>query len=372
MAGDADTHQEAWQGLAGHSVDRVQAAPDLPSFPCWPIAVSHICDSPVVPNGLGPSLRSPPDGGFLIRFRPIAAISCCLALLVIASPAMPALQDPLVEPDGATLGDDLVRSALGIVLGSSGNLRALIGTPASLAADFVLQPLLTGISLGAPGIQPLHRPAPDGDSLVVVTLESLDAIQGARFAAYRVGRWPTRGLAARDPRYAPPPGFILVTPENEATAVSKRFRLRDFLTHDQPGVWPKVLVLSPTLLDKLELIGEELDRRGLPSGLHVMSGFRTPQYNALGVGPKGGRASASRHMYGDAADVIVDMNGDGVMDDLDGDGRSTFRDARVLYAVAEAVEARHPDLVGGLSPYRATAAHGPFVHVDARGTRTRW
>jgi hypothetical protein len=308
----------------------------------------------------------------LIRFPSVAAIACGLALLVIATPAMPALQDPSVEPDGATLGDDLVRSALGIVLGSSGNVRALIGTPAALAEDFVLQPLLAGMSLAAPGVQPLHRPAPDGDSLVVVTLESLDAMQGARLDAYRVGRWPTRGLAARDPRYAPPPGFILVTPENEATAVSKRFRLRDFLTHDQPGVWPKVLILRPTLLDKLELIGEELDRRGLPSTLHVMSGFRTPQYNAQGVGRKGGRASESRHMYGDAADVIVDANGDGVMDDLDGDGRSTIRDARVLFAVAEDVEARHPDLVGGLSPYRATAAHGPFVHVDARGSRARW
>ena len=112
--------------------------------------------------------------------------------------------------------------------------------------------------------------------------------------------------------------------------MSKRFRLADFLTHDQQDVWPKYLVLQPRLLDKLELIGEALEQAGFSSRLHVMSGFRTPQYNAKGVGPKGGRAQDSQHMYGDAADVFVDADGNGVMDDLDGDGRTTIADAQVL------------------------------------------
>jgi len=271
----------------------------------------------------------------------------------------------------ATPGDSTV-SPLLEVLGSSGNLRALIGTSVSLAQSLVLQPLLSGVPLGAPGVHSLGLPAPDGDPLVVVTLEPFEAMQGARLDAYRVGRWPTHGLAARNPSYAHPQGFISVTPANEYTQVSKRFRLRDFLTHDQQNVWPKVLVLRVPLLDKLELIGDELERRGLPSSLHIMSGFRTPQYNAQGVGPKGGRARESRHMYGDAADVIVDGNEDGVMDDLDGDGRVTIGDARVLLAVAEGVELEHPDLVGGLSAIRANSAHGPFVHIDARGVRARW
>jgi len=285
---------------------------------------------------------------------------------------MPALQSTPVTNDRTVTGDDGSYSPLREVLGTSGNLRAVIGTPASLAQSPVLRPLLSRVPLGEPGVHPLGLPAPDGDSLVAVTLESFAAMQGARLDAYRVGHWPTRGLAARDTNYAPPPGFIPVTPENESTPVSKRFRLRDFLTHDQQHVWPKVLVLRVALLDKLELIGDELERRGLPGVLHVMSGFRTPQYNAQGVGPKGGRASASRHMYGDAADVIVDANRDGVMDDLDGDGKVTIRDARVLYAVAEGVEAQHPDLMGGLSAYSGNSGHGPFVHVDVRGARARW
>jgi hypothetical protein len=293
-------------------------------------------------------------------------------MLIAAPKAIPASQSTFATHEWTVTPGDSTRSPLREVLGSSGNLRALIGTQAALVQSPILQPLLSGVPLGAPGVHSLGLPAPDGDPLVVVTLESFEAMQGTRLDAYRVGRWPTRGRAARDPRYAPPPGFIAVTPENESTPVSKRFRLRDFLTHDQQDVWPKVLVLRATLLDKLELIADALERRGLPSLLHIMSGFRTPQYNAQGVGPKGGRASESRHMYGDAADVIVDANEDGVMDDLDGDGSVTIRDARVLYAVAEGVEREHPDLVGGLSAYRANSAHGPFVHVDARGVRARW
>jgi hypothetical protein len=268
--------------------------------------------------------------------------------------------------------DDGKRSLMREVLGSSGNLRVLIGTPAALGQSLALQPLLSAVLLAGSGVHRLDLRAPDGDSLMLVTLEPFEAMQGGQIDAYRVGHWPTRGLAAVNPRYAPPTGFISVTKENESTPVSKRFRLRDFLTHDQQDVWPKALVLRVELLDKLELIGDELERRGLPSVLRIMSGFRTPQYNALGVGAKGGRATASRHMYGDAADVFVDANGDGVMDDLDGDGRVTVRDARVLLAVAEGVEVVHPDLVGGLSAYSASSAHGPFVHVDARGVRARW
>jgi uncharacterized protein YcbK (DUF882 family) len=105
--------------------------------------------------------------------------------------------------------------------------------------------------------------------------------------------------------------------------------------------------------------------------MSVMSGFRTPQYNERGVGA-GGRAQNSRHQYGDAADVFVDNDGNGGMDDLNGDGRVTIADARFLAQVVEQVEQAHPKLTGGVGVYSATSAHGPFVHVDVRGTRARW
>ncbi len=311
-------------------------------------------------------------GVLLNHVRRVVALVCGLVTLFAVPVARSALQRATISNESELAPQDSTHVLIRDVLGSSGKLRALIGMPATLAPGHALMSRLASSSFGAPGVHPLGLPAPDGDSLVVVTLESFGVMKGARVTGYRVGLWPTRGSAARDERYAPPSGFISVNPENAWTQVSKRFQLRDFLTHDQQHVWPKVLVLRVALLDKLELIGDELERRGLPGTLRVMSGFRTPQYNEQGVGKKGGRASASRHMYGDAADVFVDANGDDVMDDLDGDGKITIRDARVLFAVAEDVEARHPDLAGGLSAYPANPAHGPFVHVDTRGVRARW
>jgi hypothetical protein len=188
-----------------------------------------------------------------------------------------------------------------------------------------------------------------------------------------MGSWPAerRGGALSGP-YANPPGFIEVTTENQNTKVSEHFTLRDFLTKDQFTVWPKYLVLREALIDKLELVIERLSQQNVPSArLSVMSGFRTPQYNDRGVG-SGGRASASRHQYGDAADVFVDVDGDGWMDDLNGDGRVNTQDAAALARVVDAVERDHPDLVGGVGIYAANSAHGPFVHVDVRGARARW
>ena len=137
-------------------------------------------------------------------------------------------------------------------------------------------------------------------------------------------------------------------------------------------MWPKYLVLREALLDKLELTIAELERSGTPvRHVSVMSGFRTPQYNDQGVGA-GGRAQNSRHQYGDAADVFVDNDRNGRLDDLNGDGRVDTRDVRVMVAAVERVEQRYPSLVGGAGVYKANSAHGPFVHVDVRGSRARW
>lgn len=199
-----------------------------------------------------------------------------------------------------------------------------------------------------------------------------DARVRGRLGAYRIGYWPGEQRASWLENKAPE-GFIEVTTSNQDTPLSDHFRLRDFLTHDQQSVWPKYLVLRDALIDKLELVILDLERRGHSvSHMQVMSGFRTPQYNSLGVGSKGGRATDSRHQYGDAADVFVDNDRDGRMDDLNRDGRVDTRDAMIVIQSVERVESQHPDLLGGAGLYRATPAHGPFVHVDVRGSRARW
>jgi hypothetical protein len=266
---------------------------------------------------------------------------------------------------------DTIAPALGALMGLSGRLRAISLAPGKESSS-PLAALLPSLSAATPGVRETGFEAPDGEPIRLLSLVPLHAKAGANWRGYRVGYWPGERTSGRAARYLLPDGFIEVTPENQDLPISTSFRLKDFLTHDQPNVWPKVLVIRLPLLDKLELIAKELELRGRPGALRVMSGFRTPQYNALGVGALGGRARDSRHMYGDAADVFVDADGDGRMDDLDGDGRITVKDAGWLARVAAQVETDYPEMTGGIGVYRANAVHGPFVHVDVRGTAARW
>lgn len=211
------------------------------------------------------------------------------------------------------------------------------------------------------------------DDISIVTLVPISKKRGGRIGPYYLGSWPWEGGGTpRSERYAAPSGFIEVTQKNQDFFVSEHFRLRDFLTKDQRNVWPKYLLLDPKLIDKLELTIQELERRGVKvEAMHVMSGFRTPQYNHTG-GNTAGRANLSRHMYGDAADVYVDNNRDGRPDDITGDGRVDTRDAELFGQAAEVVEKSHRSLIGGIGVYPACCGHGPFTHIDVRGFRARW
>jgi uncharacterized protein YcbK (DUF882 family) len=302
--------------------------------------------------------------------RAVAAASRLVIPAVALAPeraAAPVPAPAAAPPDG--------RHALDTLAGRSGKLRARWGLP-STAGLFTYLRRLFGDSAAAPGVDPVGAGTTVADGPArpfryIAMLPFAEKVDG-RIGAYRMGFWPgERQLAAGTGRDAPPAGFIRVTADNAGTPVSEHFRLRDFLTHDQTRVWPKYLALDAGLVDKLELVLDDLRARGYRADrLHVMSGFRTPQYNRGGGDPSG-RAERSRHQYGDAADVWVE-NGDGTMADLTGDGRVDVRDAAVLAESAARVEARHPALVGGVGVYHGTRAHGPFVHIDTRGHRARW
>lgn len=258
------------------------------------------------------------------------------------------------------------------IAGRSGKLKARIVSPRRNTAGIrILRELFGDSAEHEPGIYQASDSA-TGRPFSLITLLPLEARQRGKLGSYRIGFWPGERRGSWLEEKAPD-GFIEVTSSNQDTPLSDHFRLRDFLTHDQQSVWPKYLVLRDALVDKLELVISDLQSRGYDvSHMQVMSGFRTPQYNAQGVGKKGGRATDSRHQYGDAADVFVDNNRDGRMDDLNRDGRVDMRDARIVMQSVERIEQRHPDLVGGAGLYKATSAHGPFVHVDVRGSRARW
>lgn len=200
----------------------------------------------------------------------------------------------------------------------------------------------------------------------VAVMRPFEEKLGTMLNGYRIGTYLAERFRRSRGQRDHPDGFLEVYPQHLDLAVSKHLRLRHFLTHDdQKDVWPKYVALHPRLLDKLELVFAELANHrpevnvGSPLELDVHSGFRTPAHNRRVQLA----ARDSRHQYGDAADVVVDANGNGAFDRTD---------YRLVVAAVEAVERTHPDLAGGLGVYTSGRYSKPYVHIDARGTKSRW
>ena len=296
-------------------------------------------------------------------------------------------------PSVAYLTDAALSALAAPARGESGKLRVRIqqpGTPITpILADTLPPGAVATFSSGAaaestskfvapakPGIWNLAlkvgsamKPLAD---FSVITLRPATESKAGRLGLYFIGRWPAARKGQPGVSYNPPSGFIEVTPQNQNTQLSEHFKLRDFLPHDQQNVWPKYVVIDTKLLDKDELVLDDLKAHGInTAGVRVMSGFRTPQYNAGGGDPRG-RAALSRHMYGDANDIFIDNDGNGSMDDLNHDGRVNIADAKVIQDAVNRVERAHPSLIGGCGIYSGTSAHGPFTHIDTRGYPARW
>jgi hypothetical protein len=212
--------------------------------------------------------------------------------------------------------------------------------------------------------------AKDGDTalkLNAFVMVPATQVRNGVLNGYRIGEYPP-GAVKQNPAYRPPRGFVEVTKDSADTKVSPHFEIGQFLCK-QSDPFPKYLVLDErlpvkleTVIDRLRALGRDVD------GLSVMSGYRTPFYNkAIG------NVKFSMHQFGGAADVFVDEDRNGNMDDLNADRRIDQRDAIQLFDITDRLsrERGYP-FQGGLGHYPATRAPGPFVHIDVRGTAARW
>lgn len=184
---------------------------------------------------------------------------------------------------------------------------------------------------------------------------------GSTLNGYQIGRYPAEW--SRDEQGERPDGFAEVREEHLDLPLTRHLKVRDFVTHDRQTMWPRYVAVDPRVLDKIELVLRELARRRgeerMDFELEVHSGFRTPLHNSSVEGS----ARDSRHLYGDAADVAIDA---------DGDGRLTIFDAYRVEQAVDWVERLHPELAGGLGVYSSRRYATPYCHIDARGERKRW
>ena len=218
-------------------------------------------------------------------------------------------------------------------------------------------------------VRVIHPSYPQTMTLNMFVLRPATEIRNGMLNGYRIGEYPKepfRGLAS----YRPPKGFIEAHKDVLDTKVSPHFTLRQFLCKQSFKGDKQYLVLREELLIKLETILKAVNERGIRTdSFYIMSGYRTPYYNkAIG------NRKYSRHIYGGAADIFIDVSPkDGRMDDLNQDGKVDKRDANFLYNLVEKLSQRSwwPS-TGGLGQYGSNSGHGPFVHVDSRGYRARW
>jgi len=184
---------------------------------------------------------------------------------------------------------------------------------------------------------------------------------GSSLNGYSIGRYPAEW--SRDEQGERPAGFVEVREEQMDLPLTRHLKVRDFITHDSQTRWPRYAAIDSRVLDKVELVMRELSRRRgeeeIDFSMQVHSGFRTPLHNASVEGS----ARDSRHLYGDAADVAIDA---------DGDGKMTIFDAYRVEQAVDWVERMHPELAGGLGVYSSRRFATPYCHIDARGVRKRW
>lgn len=228
----------------------------------------------------------------------------------------------------------------------------------------------------SPGRYPLRVTArKDGEKLDAViqifVLASSSRMENGILNGYDIGVYPDPSDRYDESICRQPAGFMYIEKSDADVHLTENYQVYQFFS-DGGRSYPKYLLVSERLLLRLELITKEMRARGLMSGrFKIFSGFRPPSRNR-----SAGQAKFSRHMYGDAADIVIDDTGSkGTMDDLNHDGTVDLRDGLALYGVVDRMEADGSlkGIEGGVGAYPGNKSYGPFVHIDWRGGKqARW
>ncbi|MFK7924174.1 MAG: YcbK family protein [Bacteroidia bacterium] len=156
--------------------------------------------------------------------------------------------------------------------------------------------------------------------------------------------------------------YYLIPEDDIYRKIVGHYRIKDFLPKDayyrhhvvsmgeSEGLY---WLINPKLLYAFLGLQNELKAQKYRSdGFVMVNGYRHPAYNKA----KGG-ASRSRHMLGEAVDILIK--------DINGDGRNNQADKDIVLKILDEKVIANK---GGLGRYPGTMS----VHFDVRGRRARW
>ena len=194
-------------------------------------------------------------------------------------------------------------------------------------------------------------------------------VETCRWRTTTLNSFPVGSYGDGNNRDCIPDHFIELTSTSSGARISTHLTLGQFLCHVE-GNYPQYMVLDLRLADKLEAILRAVQEvYPQASDIHNMSGFRTPAYNAL----IGNETTESLHLYGQAADIWFESwPSNNLMDDIDRNKRVDVYDGEYLIDIVRTLEVEGRVVTGGASAYRWITSHGPFVHIDIRGSMAVW
>jgi len=194
-------------------------------------------------------------------------------------------------------------------------------------------------------------------------------IESCRWRTTTLNSYPIGSYGNGNTRNSIPDYFIELTPNSSGARISTHLTIGQFLCHVE-GSYPQYMAFDLRLADKLEAILTAVQEvYPQASDIRNISGFRTPAYNAS----IGNETSESLHLYGQAADIWIESwPSNNLMDDIDRNKRIDVYDGEYLVEIVRTLEVEGKVITGGASAYRWIPSHGPFVHIDIRGSRAVW
>jgi len=229
--------------------------------------------------------------------------------------------------------------------------------------------------------------------LIILIPERGSHLKNGKLNGFEIGEYPdplgvagnADGIPSHVQRYPGrfqrPRYFYQVTRKTRDLKISPHYTLGDFAM-DYPWYtlgMPQYIALDYRIVQKLEMLHERMNADMNFKRFSFVYGFRPPSYNLKSIA-EDGEASLkqpfSQHQYGRAVDIIIDRDGDNVMDDLNGDGKLNMQDAAMIMHYVNILDRElraeeNMGLVGGAGLYDHTDfwqhKQTPYVHMDVRG-----